>query len=290
MVVKMAQHSFLSYGDSYQGLTQRKALAVTSNHVGDAYCQTTDSHNDDDSSQSSCSSDDSDSSLRYSRNSFIYLSIIASLCLISFGWFRAFYSRSTFSVVLKCDPQGCILREQHVDGDVSILHLHRHQLVRTDLVHLATVGKRRKERQVIKYVTGPYSSSTTAKPKLTTGDHVTSFALVYHEEEDHHHDHHEIPLDQPNVYPLTPHERNHDETEKLATYVFKPLDLSVKHDRVSYNNLKHYIGGQRTHAHVEHVGEKTVSWLGIFFTCIGMIGFFLSITVWIRRIRQQTWS
>lgn len=282
----MAQHSLLSYSNSYQGLTQRKATTVTRTNFELTDCQPTNDHSDDDSSQSSFSSDESDSPLSYSGKAAIFLSIIASLCFVSFGWIHTFYRHSFVSVTLRCEPQGCILKEQHVGGDVSMLHLHRHQLVRTELVRLTSVGKGKKEKQVFKD-TGIPSSSSSKMANLTNGDHVTSFALVYHEEDDHHHDHHEIPLDHPNVYPVTPHDRNHDENEKLATYVFKDLDVSLKQDRIAFNNLKHYIGGRRTHAHVEFVGESTRSLLGMIFICIGIAGFLLTKRLW-RRIMRQT--
>lgn len=282
----MAQHSFLSYSNSYQGLTQRKATTVARTNFELTNSQPTDDHSDDDSSQSSCSSDESESSLSHSGKAVVFLSILVSLCFISFGWIRTFYGHSFFSVTLRCEPQGCILKEQHVGGDVSMLHLHRHQLVRTELVRLTLVGKGKKERKVVKD-TGISSGSSSKMANLTSFDHVTSFALVYHEEDDHHHDHHEIPLDHPNVYPVTPHDRHHDENEKLATYIFKHLDLSQKQDRIAYNNFKHYIGGRRTHAHVEYVGESTRSLLGIIFICIGIAGFLLTKRLW-KRIMRQT--
>jgi hypothetical protein len=284
----MTQHSLLSYSNSYQGLTQRKGTTVTRNNFEVTKCQPTDdqSDDDDDSSQSSSSSYESENHSSYFGKAVVSLSIIASLCFFSLGWLRTFYGHSFFSVTLKCEPQGCILKEQHVGGDVSMLHLHRHQLVRTELVRLALVGKRKKERKVVQYVGGP-SSSSLKMANLTSGDHITSFALVYHEEEDHHHDHHEIPLDHPNVYPVTPHDRNHDDNEKLATYVFKYFDMSLKQDRIAYNNLKQYIGGRRTHAHVEYVGESALSLLGIIFICVGIVGFLLAMSLWRRRMRQN---
>jgi len=257
------------------GLTQRRVPSTFESIHKD---------NDDDDDSQSTSSHDSERSLGKS-NAMNNLNIFLSLCAIAFGWYRAFHGNPPVSLMLKCDPQECILK-QYEDGSMFFLHLYRHQLVRTDLVRLAA-GERKREKHVVQYLNGPHATiRDTAPSQAATSNHLsTSFSLVYHEEEDHHHDHHEIPIGQPNVFPITPHDR-HDE-EKLATFIMKPLDLSIKSDKVAYNHLKHYIGGRRSHVLVEHVEPPPVSFLGLAILLLGCIGFLMAVTVLTRRMKQR---
>jgi hypothetical protein len=220
----------------------------------------------------------------------VMMGFLTSLLLVGRGYHLAFHTHPV-QTIFRCEPQGCTYRETHDNGDHSVLHLHRHQLKRTELVRLD-----RRTREVVQYLTGPrrkdHGSSSGAgahhdrvdrivhhknnKPSMFTycPDTYVTYSLVFDDEEEHHQDlYNEYQLKrqtsssksssssafQFTEYLMVPHSK--DASEQSSTLLFHHLDLTnTAHGATPNSSLDDNAKAQRAaYTHLLHyiAGKRT---------------------------------